>query len=178
MPLVTPNQNKQQPNGCLEHFSKHHSRPKAAMLVTYRLRLAAFFCERAKVWVFQPSLIGPSWIWYNQVRRVRPDMQPSPVFNARRSSWQKGELHRMALEVTRGLSGVLLVTPSVLVSITIMGISEGNTKCRGSMVWDLENQHQGLSVQIVALKGVQPMNRWTMDPMGRALLMDFTRVVS
>ena len=36
----------------------------------------------------------------------------------------------MALEVTRGLSGVFLVTPSVLVSIAVMGISEGNMKCR------------------------------------------------
>ena len=51
----------------------------------------------------------------------------------------------MALEVTRGLSGVFLVTPSVLVSIAVMGISEGNMKCRGSIVWGLENQHQGLS---------------------------------
>ena len=52
----------------------------------------------------------------------------------------------MALEVTLGLSGVFPVTPSVLVSIAVMGISEGNMKCRGSIVWGLENQHQGLSV--------------------------------
>ena len=49
----------------------------------------------------------------------------------------------MVLEVTRGLSGVLLVTPSVLVFITIMGISEGNTKCRGSMVWALKTNIKG-----------------------------------
>ena len=35
-------------------------------------------------------------------------------------------------EVTRGLSGVFLVTPSVLVSIAVSGISEGDLKCRGS----------------------------------------------
>ena len=51
----------------------------------------------------------------------------------------------MALEVTRGLSGVFLVTPSVLVAIAVMGISEVDTKCRGPMVWSLGNQHQGLS---------------------------------
>ena len=72
------------------------------MLVTYRLPLAAFFCERAKVWVLQPSSIDSSGILYDLVRRVRPDTQPSPVLNARRSSWQERELHQMVLGSNSG----------------------------------------------------------------------------
>ena len=43
---------------------------------------------------------------------------------------------RWLWEVTRGLSGVFLVTPSVLVSIAVSGISEWDLKCRGSHYHD------------------------------------------